>query len=181
MDSILTKFPSKITAGLSFQAIVAYADYPAPDWALAGVVRGPKSIDLIATAEGSAHSFTVAAAESASFTAGLYWYSLRATKGADVVEVEKGQVTILADLSVAEDGFDGRTENEKALDSIKAVLAKRATQDQQKYTINNRELWRTPIADLLKLRGFYAAAVRREKAIQSGSVRFGRSIPVRFS
>ena len=181
MDSNITKFPSRITAGLSFQVIVAYADYPAPDWELAAIIRGPKSIDLTATAEGSAHKFTVSAAESTDFIAGLHWYSLRATKGADVVEVDKGQVTILADLFVAEAGFDGRTENEKALDSIKAVLAKRATQDQQKYTINNRELWRTPIADLLKLRGFYTAAVRREKAIKSGRVGFGRSIPVRFS
>jgi hypothetical protein len=77
--------------------------------------------------------------------------------------------------------YDGRSDNQKALDAIEAVLARRATLDQQRYTINNRELWRTPIIELIKLRSFYAAAVAREKRKNSGNRTFGRRINVRFS
>lgn len=174
-------FPAEATAGLNFQVRLAFAAYPAPAWALTAHLRGPGQIDLAATADGTGHAFAAAAAATTGWVPGTYWWSIRATNGADVIEVAKGHTEVLPDLASAGAGYDGRTQNERGLDAINAVLEKRASQDQQKYTINNRELWRTPIADLLKLRASYQAAVRREKNAKSGRSTFGRTIHVRFS
>jgi hypothetical protein len=181
MTCCVSALPAEITAGLDFQARVLLSAYPAPAWTLQAVLRGPAPIDLTATADGAEHVFTANAATTAAWAAGTYWYSLRASNGASTVEVEKGRLIVEADLAAVTGVFDGRTENEKALDAINAVLAKRATMDQQRYVINNRELWRTPIADLLKLKTSYVAAVRRERARASGCGGIGRQIPVRFS
>lgn len=170
-------FPAEATAGLTFAASAVFDAYPAPTWTLTAHLRGPGQIDLTATAAGV---FSATAATTAAWAPGTYWYAVRATNGTDVLEVATGQLEVKPDLAAAGPGFDGRTQNERALDAISAVLEKRASQDQQRYTINNRELWRTPIADLLKLQAFYKAAVRRERAAKSGSAAFGRQIHVRF-
>lgn len=155
-----------------------FAAYPAPAWTLTVHLRGPGLIDLQADANGV---FTATAEATKAWAPGTYWYSMRATKGADVLEVASGQLVVRPDLATAGAGYDGRTQNERALENICAVLEKRASQDQQRYTINNRELWRTPIADLLKLKGHYTAAVRRERAAAAGRNSFGRTIKVKFS
>lgn len=174
-------FPKTVTAGLSFQATVNLSDYPAPEWELRAFLRGKQNIDLLAAADGVLHVFSADAATTAAWATGAYWYSLRATKGTQVVEIAKGQIDVLPDLATVTGTYDGRTENQKALEAIDAVLAKRATLDQERYRINNRELYRTPIGDLMKLRSFYVAAVRREKNANCGKSTFGRRINVRFS
>lgn len=178
-DSI--DFPSSIGAGLSFKASAVLPDYAAPTWALSAVIRGPGVINLPATGSGTEFTFAVPAATTAGWVPGVYWASLRVTDGVDVHEIAVRQLTVLPDLAAAGEGYDGRSQNELALEAINAVLAKRATIDQQRYTINNRELWRTPMADLLKLRSFYTTAVRRERRRAAGITTFGRPIQVRFS
>jgi hypothetical protein len=170
-------FPAECTAGLTFQASAAFAAYPAPEWTLTAHLRGPGQIDLQADAAGV---FSATAATTATWAAGTYWYSMRATSGADVLEVATGQLVVKPDLAAAAAGFDGRSQNERALDAINAVLEKRASQDQQRYVIKDRELWRTPIADLLKLKTHYQAAVRRERNAAAGRTGFGRTIKVNF-
>jgi hypothetical protein len=177
MTSCTSALPAEITAGLDFQAAVDLAAYPAPDWTLRAIVRGPQAIDLTATASGTSHVFTADAATTSGWKPGAYWYSLRATKDGAVVDAGRGQMNILPDLASVTEPYDGRSQAAIALDAIDAVLAKRATMDQQRYVINNRELWRTPIADLLKLRAYYATQVRRERK----SPRWGKPIIVKFS
>ena len=60
------------------------------------------------------------------------------------------------------------------------MIEKRASLDQERYRINNRELYRTPIADLLKLRDLYRAEVRREQAAARGQNPFGATVRVRL-
>lgn len=172
--------PAEIGAGLTFDALLTLTAYPAPGWAVSLHLRGPAAINLTATAEGSQHRITASAATTASWQAGSYWYTLRATKGADVVEVESGQLQITPDLASEAGPYDGRTQNQIALEAIEAVLAKRATLDQERYRINNRELYRTSIEDLLKLRAFYVEQVKREKAAACGRNPFGATVRVRL-
>lgn len=174
-------FPATASAGVTFSAVCVLPDYSAPDWVVTAILRGPAAIGLTATGNATEHKFAVPAATTAGWAPGDYWVSLRATKGADVEEVSQLQLKITPDLAAQAPGYDGRTQNEIALDAISAVLAKRATIDQQRYIINNRELWRTPIADLLKLRSFYTTQVRRERNAKKGASGFGRPIHVRFS
>jgi hypothetical protein len=168
-------FPTEATAGLNFTASVDYA----ADFTLAAILRGPAAINLVATVDGTTHTFTVAAADTANWAPGLYAFSVRATKDADVVELASGQLTILQDLAAVTAGHDPRTDNEKALSAIEAVLANKASQDQMRYRINNRELWRMAVADMLKLQAFYRTRVRRERNRKNGGS-FGRTIPVNF-
>lgn len=171
--------PAIVTAGLSFKAAVTAPAYTGPDWAMVLHLRGPSSADLIADDAGA---FTATAAETAAWLPGAYWWEIRASDGDDVVRIERGDLTVEADLEAAPAGFDGRTDNEKALDAITAVIAKRATLDQERYRINNRELYRTPIKDLIALRGHYARLVAAEKRKACGARRgWGRSVRVNFS
>lgn len=172
--------PTTIAAGVTFERDVILADYPAPDWVLSAHLRGSAAINITATADGTGHKFTVAAATTAGWAPGVFSYVARVTKGAEVHQVEVGTLEILADLAAVEAPFDGRTHAKRTLDAIQAVIEKRATQDQQKYTINNRELWRTPIADLLKLRDTYRTEVRRETATARGKSLWGPAVQVRF-
>ncbi|MGN5187201.1 hypothetical protein ACTG1J_13340 [Aeromonas veronii] len=179
-------FPAKIGAGLTFDLLLTLTAYPAPAWAVSVYLRGPSSISMTAAAEGSQHRFRKELGETANWAAGDYWYTLRAVDAAtgDMVEVECGQVTITPDLVNAAVGFDGRTPNQIALDDINAVIAARAGMDQDRYAINtnigNRELWRTPIPDLLKLRDHYVRLVKREQDIACGRNPFGNTVRVRL-
>jgi hypothetical protein len=61
-----------------------------------------------------------------------------------------------------------RDRSRPALDAIEARLENRATIDQERYRINNRELYRMPIAELLKFRDQYRAEVQREEIAARG-------------
>jgi len=172
--------PSSITAGVTFRVPLVLPVYPAPDWSVSLVLRGPGSIDLAAIGVGSEHLLEASAAVTSAWVAGSYWYEVRATDGSDVFRLEAGQTKLVADLSVAPDGFDGRGHAQRVLDAIEAVIEGRASVDQESYSINNRSLSRTPISDLLKLRGRYRSAVQAVAAAKSGRG-LGRIHRVRFS
>lgn len=152
--------------------------HPATAWTAQLLLRGPKSIDVPATIDGDSVVIRANAAVTAAWPAGDYWYSLRATNGDDAAELVSGQITIMPDLAAATDGYDGKTHARRTLDAIEAVIEKRASMDQERYRINNRELYRTPIADLLKLRDLYRLEVAREDQAQRGKNPFGRKVRV---
>lgn len=137
-------------------------------------------MDLTAVASDKGHKFTATATETAGWKSGIYSYVIRATNGADIRQLEASTVEILPDIGSITDPSDLRSHARKTLEAIQAVLEKRATRDQERYTINNRELWRTPIADLLKLRDTYRAEVRREDAAARGKSLWGPAVKVRF-
>lgn len=164
MVRVLSQFPQKLQAGLSFRAEVNAADYPAPDWTVAAILRGPSSIDIAAAGDGASHVFSVPAAQTADYPAGQYAVSIRAGDGVDVFEIEAGTVEILADVAAMPDGHDPRNHAERTLAAIEAVIEGRASKDQQSYTINGRTLVRTSIAELLQLRDTYRAEVATQKS-----------------
>lgn len=164
---------------MTFSASVSASNYPGPMWVLEAVLRGPSAINLTSTWNGSAHEFNAPTETTQAWKPGAYTVSVRAVSVGGKVELSRDQVHIMPDLASVTGPYDGRTEYQKALDAIEAVLAKRASLDQERYRINNRELWRTPIADLLKLRGFYKRKVREERNGCGRGV-FGRPVHVRF-
>lgn len=172
--------PAQITAGTTFDAVIKSETYLGPLWVASMHMRGPSVIDLTATDVGTDHTFNAAASVTEAWATGQYWVVVRVTDGINVLEIARTEIKIVPDLLSQSAGYDGRSPNELALASINAVIAKRATQDQQKYKINNRELWRTPMADLLKLKSFYQVAVNRERNKMNGVSAFGRKIHVRF-
>lgn len=174
--------PAQIRAGTTLRVRLTLTAYPADEWTATLIARGPGVLDLVAVADGTTHVIDVPAATTADYPAGRYSYELRVEDGDGVVvPVEAGSLTVVADLSAAEAGHDGSTHAERVLAAVEAVIEGRATTDQERYTIGTRELWRTPIADLLKLRATYRDLVRQERAKAAGkSGLFGRLIRVRL-
>lgn len=161
-----------VTAGVDFAASVAS---PVTGVSYTLHLRGPSIIDLTADSDGQ---FSAPAAATSAWIAGTYAYSLRANGS---TEVDREYIIVRPDFLALPAGTDVRSQAEIALEAIDAVLAKRATQDQQKYSINNRELWRNTPAELLKIRQFYANQVARERRRRNGCSTFGRPILVRFN
>lgn len=169
--------PDLITAGVTLRIEVSLAEYPAPDWSLDLRMVGIAALDVSSEAMGTGHVLAADPVTTAAWESGRYAYQLRATDGTDVVQIERGELVIAQDLDQAAAGFDGRSHARRVLDAIEAVIEDRATKDQQSYTINNRSLSRTPLADLLKLRAKYRAEVQAETASGAG---YGRMVKVRF-
>lgn len=169
----------RFVAGTTFSHRLTLTANPAPDWGLTLIMRGPAAIDIIAMPDGRQHHLLAPADLTATWAPGVYWWAARAVRGIDVVQVAEGQITITPDIAQAGADFDGRSHAARVLASIEAVIEGRATTDQQKYTINNRELWRTPIADLLLLRDRYRAELlRQQQAGKCGQSLLGRQIKV---
>lgn len=75
---------------------------------------------------------------------------------------------------------DTRSHAKKTLEALEAVIEGRATLDQERYRLNNRELFRTPLDTLIKLRNQYRAEVSREIAKTSGKSIFGKVVRVKL-
>jgi protein subunit release factor B len=177
----LQHIPSTITAGTSVDLSFALTAYPpSGGWSLVLYLRGPDAIDLASAPDGDLHRITAAATTSAAWSSGTYWASLRAEDGADVIEVEAGQIEIAPDLAQEAQDYDGRDHVEKVLAAIEAVIECRASKDQERYRINNRELQRTPLDQLMQLRDRYRAEARRARAARKGQSLLGRPVRVRF-
>lgn len=155
--------PTSLTAGLTLGLVLQPPNHPAPTWSLVLVLRGPSAVDITSAPAGTGHALSASALDTKGWLPGSYSYSLRALAGDDAVELERGQLQVLADLAQTPAGLDARTHAQRTLEAIEAVIEKRATTDQKRYRINNRELERTPIDELLKLRAVYRAEVNRQR------------------
>lgn len=140
---------------------------PADGWTLKLYFRGATALDITATTQ-DAYTFlvTLTVAQSGTLTSGQYFFQAYVSKGSGASEethmVDSGAIRVLPNLSAAAAGFDGRSPARKTLDAIEAVLAKRATTDQQSYTIGQRTLTRIPLDQLLVFREKYARIVAQE-------------------
>lgn len=175
------RFPNKITAGLTFKHSVNLTAYPASSWHLVAYLRGPIAIDLSAITDGNQHLFNIPAENTKKWAAGHYGYSLRATHtDGQVDEIDTGPIQIIADLAEITDQIDLRSHARKTLAALEAVIEGRASLDQERYRINNRELYRTPLEVLTKLRNQYRVEVSRELAKESGGSQFGKVIRIKL-
>jgi hypothetical protein len=174
--------PKKIRAGDTVEWQLYVPEYPyEAGWSLSYALRGPAQINLAADPDFTVH---IAARSSASYAPGIYSYVARVSNAAgDVHTVDVGSLTIEPDIASTDTFYDTRSIVKKTLDAVEAVLLKRATDDQLKYTIQGRSLERTPLADLMRLRDIYKAEFDREQAaagITIGVFNTGNKLRVRF-
>ena len=175
---IIRQLPLQITAGLTLDLRLSFRAYSAANWSGSLLLRGPASIDLTAIADGSVFVFHADATATATWSPGDYWYSVRMIRGDDVKEAQNGKIKVLPDMSSLPAGYDGSTYAERVLAAIEAVIERRASLDQESYRINNRELSRTPISDLLTLRDQFKREVGKERAAKAGRNPFNRRVKV---
>ncbi len=156
--------PTELTAGTTAKWTKSLPDYPAGEWTLVYALRSANDkLDVTATANGTDYDVTITATESDTLSAGRYAWQAVVSKGDETYLADQGFLTVKKLLSAA-DTFDPRTQNEKNLEALDAVIAGKASADVLEYTINGRQLRRYPIKELIALRNHYAALVASEKA-----------------
>ena len=147
---------------------------------MSAILRGPGVIDLHAAREGDGHLFAVPGSQTVAWSPGKYSVSIRVTDGVDVFEIEQGESEIGADLASVSAGHDARSQVERTLEAINAVIEGRASKDQQSYTINGRTLVRSSIADLLLLQKAYEDKLAKLKRTPQSRRLLRRQIKVRM-
>lgn len=160
------------------------ADYPAGTWTLTYRFKNAAGgFEVVAAADGTNYSVTVAAATTANYAAGTYTWAAQVVSGTTKKTVDTGTLKVMANLfaGTATTASDQRTHAKKVLDAVEAVLEGRASLDQEEFQIGGRMLKRTPLADLIRFRAIYKAEVERELAAENlaNGVGVARKIQVR--
>jgi hypothetical protein len=170
--------PTILTPGESLTWEKSFADYPASDgWELVYYFRGAGAgFDVAATADGDTFELAVAAEDTEELIAGRYYYQAFVELETERLLVDEGEIMVRASLSEIQsaDTFDGRSQVKIILDAVDALIAGKATLDQQEYSIGTRQLKRYPLPDLIALRDkyakLYAAELRAERLKNGGSL-----------
>jgi hypothetical protein len=121
---------------------------------------------VVGTAYGTGWEFTIAAATSAGFDAGTWFWQAVATKTGSTITLGSGQLTVLAALSYAGTpaALDGRSQAQKDLDAVQAAIRAIVSGGAvRQYAIGNRSLSKYDLKDLLELESKLKADVKREQ------------------
>jgi len=141
-------------------------------WSLAYYLRtntASEGAAVTGSAYGTGWEFEIAAATSAAFDAGQWFWQAIATKGSEKVTLGAGQLEVLPALAYqgTPGAFDGRSQAQKDLDAVQAAIRAMISGGAvAEYTIGNRRLKKMELADLLALEGTLKASVKREQAAQ---------------
>jgi hypothetical protein len=135
---------------------------------------GPNTGTHAMTANGQEWSVNIA---TDAMEPGQYAAQIWGTFAGDVKRIVSTETFVLRPALRA---GDMRTDAKKALDMIDAMLSGQAKEGVRRYKINNRELERYSIDELLKLRSHFAAEVQQENRRNKGMTGLGPRIAVRF-
>ena len=165
MATIPNLEPAELRAGDTWAWKRTLADYPAGVWTLKyrfkSVLGG---FEVVASANGTDHRVSVAAAITAAYAAGAYAWVAWVESGAEKHTVGAGSVPVLPDYraGAATAAFDDRSHAQKMLEKICAWLEARDPAVAE-YEIAGRRMKYIPITELIKLQDRYRAEVAREK------------------
>lgn len=139
---------------------------------------GGSPITIVCTAEGDDHRAAVAASVTAAWTVGDYSWSARVAKGAEKYSIEniRQQLVVLQNPETAANGFDGRTQAEKALTDARTALATWSPTT-KRYKIGDREMEFSGRADIVGVVSFWEIQVKRER--RSKALGEGRPDPAK--
>ena len=169
--------PSSLTAGDTWEWTRELADYPAGTWTLTYYFsKAGKQFSAAASADGTTHSVSVAAATTAAYPAGRYQWTARVARGSEKFTVESGWVDV--EENPATSAADPRSWARRTLEAVEAFLEGNATTAQQSMSIQGRSISRWSLADLKQFRLDLRAEVRAEE--QGDRAGLGRNIKVRF-
>jgi len=173
-------FQNKMIVGNTWDWSVMADDYSAADgWALklylvprfASPAQAPIVLDSVAGTDGASHRFQRTASQSGTYKAGQYGFQTNAVKATEVYTLDgtywSGEVTLFPNPADLTQGTDTRSQDETALAAIDAVLANRATVDQQEYSIGDRSLKRMTVDELIRLRAYFQSRVNQQRARKS--------------
>lgn len=158
--------PLAFIAGDSLTWMRDFEQYPASaGWTLTYVLNNStakvivNAADIVAT--GNSFTVTIPAAETKLWAPGEYLWLAVLQNGAQRDTCAMGRVAVQPDILDATGPIDTRSPEEIALENIKTVLAGRAADGVLEYKIGDRELRRFSLNELLKLKSYYVAEVKR--------------------
>lgn len=159
-----TNEPFKITAGDTLRFDKSLADYSAADgWTLTYHFRGPASVNITATADGS--GWTVA--ENAAFaTAGTYFWAAYVAKDGERYKIDEGTLEVAADLSAAGANYDGRSATKIRLDAIDSAITSLVGKTKSSVSVDGTSYTNANLRELYEVRNMVRGEYLREVAAE---------------
>ena len=161
--------PDILIAGDTLNFLTETPGYSAADgWVLTLYLikraTGGSITTIVGSAEGANHRFTVSATTTAGWTAGDYSWAGRVAKGSEKYSIEnvRQQLVVLQDPATAVNGFDGRSQAEKALADAKTALAAWSPTT-RRYKIGEREMEFSSKGDIVGLIHYWQNELARER------------------
>jgi len=151
--TVPTTEPTQAVAGETWTWQRSLADYLASaGWTLTYYLvpnAGGTRITLTTTAaaDGSSHLVEKAAATTAGYAAGHYYWQAFVSKAGEKYLVDRGRLEVLADLSAV--ATDQRTHARKVFDALKSVVEGRSDKDSRRVEINGKRLERMSWDELM--------------------------------
>lgn len=173
-----------LVVGDSLDFITSVVDYPASAGYTLKHRLVPRSsgtaIEITASASGDDYETQVAAATTATWTAGEYSWFAWVEKAGERWQVDSGTCTLQINPATSS-AYDGRSVAERALEDARTALANfSATGGRVKsYSIAGRSMEFDAAADILKLVTYWQAEVMRERGAKAA--RDGLPDPRRIS
>jgi len=155
-----------VAAGDSVSFIVTADGFSSADgWALEFAVVNAGGLIQFSSASQSDGSFLieVAATVTANWPAGRYQYQAYLKKGGERIIAMQGDASVTENFSAQSAGFDARSHVQTVLDALEAMLAGKASIDQQSYSIGDRQLSRMTPEEILVWRNKYRQELRAEQ------------------
>lgn len=160
-------------------------DYPVATHSATWIARlasgTSTEITVNATEASTYYLFTIASADSASFSEGHYHWQLEITEtsSGNRIVIDTGTLDIHYDL---DNNVDPRSHAQIMIDKIESILQGKADADVASYSINGRSLTKMSFEDLISARDFYrkeyAKELQKERAAQGDNT--GATVLVRF-
>lgn len=179
---IPTTEPAALRAGDTWKWTKTLADYPASVWTLTYRFKNAAGgFEFAASASGDDYSVTVSAATTAGFAAGTYHWQAQVVTGSEKYTVDTGVLVVDPNLfaGTATAAFDARSHVRKMLAAIEAWLEAKDPAVAE-YEIAGRRMKYVPIAELVKLRNRYTAAVAAEDAADKLAAGIGAGRKIQF-
>jgi hypothetical protein len=162
--------PLAAIAGDSLRWQRSFEDYPAnAGWTLTYALNNAAQRYLVASgdvaADGDGFTITIPSSETKTWVPGEYlWLAVlqNAATGARVTGAA-GRITIQPDVLDATAPIDTRSQEEIALENVKATIAGRASDGVLEYKIGDRELRRYSMAELMSLKSYLSSEVKQQR------------------
>jgi len=169
----MVTFTNTLTAGETFTCDVTEVS----SGTVAMQLRGPAGYDITPTLLDGTWS---AQADTEQWTAGRYELTVWLTLDGKKSIIHRGRVNVAAAVGPG-DVFDPRSNAEKIIEAIEGHLAGNGQDPTwRRYKINNREMERYSVAELLQLLKHYQSIVAQEQRKAAGRSVLGPRIAVRF-
>ena len=166
MAEIPDSLPASLRAGDTWKWTRTLADYPAGTWTLKYRFKNATTgFEIVATASGTDHAITVAAATTAAYAAGTYTVIGWVESGAEKYTVDTGTAKVTPDYrsGSASTALDDRSHARKTIAAIESWIESRDLAVAE-YEIAGRRMKYIPIAELLRLRNRYKNEIAAEDA-----------------